>query len=532
MKSKKLWIAVAVIAVLLGAGYVFRDSLMGMISPETTAQARREAQAAGNTVIIRPATDVTQVSAAGNIALAEEEAVMFEVEGVIDEVLVEIGDEVSAGDLLATLKTVDLERAVEQAELALDIKRNALDKLLEPVDPADIAAARAQLESAQESLADLRAGPNTAEIAAAEASLAAAQASYADLLAGSSEAELTQQSAELHRAFIALQDAQEAYNEIAYSDTIGQSQQALNLQQATIDYDVAKAGFDIATESASQADIQTALKAIRQAESDLENLAVTRAELASAEAGVSNAEAGLADLLNGPSEAEIRDQELAIEQAQIDLQEAESDLANARLRAPIDGTITTLDAGVGEKVTADISAAIYIADLTQLELTVDVSEVDVTKTYVGQPAQIKLDAFPDRAFSGAVSRIAPTSNSESSVVNYEVAILLDNLNLDGVKAGMTAVATISDDANQQAWLVPTSAINEFEGETTVTVVRNGSENAVAVERGVSQGEWTTVQSPDLQEGDRVVGEVATFVDEDQAAEGARFGPGRGPPPPR
>jgi multidrug resistance efflux pump len=531
MKSKKLWFVIAVVAVLLGAGYFFRDSLMGVINPEATQQAN-DAQAAGNTVAIRPATDVTQVSAAGNIALAEEEAAMFEVDGVIDEVFVEIGDEVSAGDLLATLKTIDLERAVEQAELALDVKKNALDKLLEPADPADIAAARAQLASVQESLADLRDGASSTEYAAAEASLAAALASYEDLLAGSSEAELTQKSAELHRAFIELEDAQEAYNEIAYSDTLGQSQQAINLQQATIDYDVAKAGYDIATEPASEADIQAAIKSIRQAESDLDKLAVTTADIASAEASVASAEATLSGLLDGPSEAEIRDLELAIEQAQIDLQEAESDLANARLRAPIDGTITTLDAGVGEKVTADISAAIYIADLTQLELTVDVSEVDVTKVYVGQPAQIKLDAFPDRSYSGEVTRIAPTSNADSGVVNYEVAILLDSLNLDGVKASMTAVATIADDVNQQTWLVPTSAINEFEGETTVTVMRNGSSTPVEVERGVSQGEWTTVQSPDLQEGDRVVGEVASFVDEDQAAQGARFGPGGGGPPPR
>ncbi len=529
MKSKKFWIAIVVIAVLLGAGYFFRGRLLGAMNPTATSQAD-DAQAA-TTVTVRPATDVTQVSAAGNIALAEEEAAMFEVDGVIEEVYVEVGDEVAAGDLLATLKTTDLERAVEQSELALDVKKNALDKLLEPADPADIAASRAQLESAKEALTDLQAGPSQAETAAAQASLAAAQASLDDLLAGSSQAELTQKSAELHRTYLALQDAQEAYNEVSYRGDIGSSQQALALQQATIDYDVAKAGYDIATESASDAEIQSAIKAIRQAESELEKLAVTRAELASAEASVANAEASLAGLLSGPSEAEIRELELAIEQAQIDLQEAENNLANARLRAPIDGVITTLDAGVGEKVSGDISAAIYIADLTRLELTVNVSEVDVSKVYMGQPAQIKLDAFPDRAFNGKVTRIAPTSNADSGVVNYQVAILLDSLNLDGVKAGMTAVATIADDASQQTWLVPTSAIQEFEGETTVTVLRNGSPTPVEVERGLSQGEWTTVQSPQLQEGDEVVGEVASFVDEDQANQRG-FGPMGGGPPPR
>lgn len=530
MKSKKLWTVIIVIVLLLGLGYFFRDNLMAIVSPESTTQANN-AQAAGSTVAIRPATDVTQVSAAGNIALAEEEAAMFEVEGVIDEVFVEIGDEVSAGDLLATLKTVDLERAVEQAELALDVKKNALDKLMEPATEAEIASARAQLASTKEQLAELKAGPTSAETEAAQAAYAAAQSSYQELLDGASEAELTQQSAELHRAYLTLQDAQEAYNKVSYRGDIGSSSEALALQEATIDYDVAKAGYDITTEPASEADIQSALQSIKQAQANLEDLAVTSADLASAEASVASAEASLDSLLNGPTATETRELELAIEQAQIDLQEAENNLANARLRAPIDGTITTLDAGVGEKVTTDISAAIYIADLTQLELTVDVSEVDVSKVYVGQPAKITLDAFPDSVFSGSVSRIAPTSSSESGVVNYEVAILLDNLNLDGVKAGMTAVATIADDVDQQSWLVPSTAIQEFEGETTVAVVRNGMPTRVEVEKGVSQGEWTTVTSPELQEGDEVVGEVATFVDEDQANQRG-FGPmgGGGPPP--
>jgi HlyD family secretion protein len=525
MNSKRLWFIILIVALLLGGGYLFRDNLLAIINPEATAQS--DTQTAIQTVTVRPATDVTQVSASGNIALAEEEAAMFEVEGVIEEVFVEVGDEVSTGDLLATLKTIDLERAVDQAELALDLKKNDLEKLMEPATQAEIASARAQLISAQESLSELEAGATSLEVEAAQASLAAAQASYEELLAGPSEAELTVDSAALHRAYLTLQEAQEDYDRVAYRGDIGSSSESATLQEATIDYDVAKATYDITTEPASEAEIQSAIESIKQAQKSLEDMAVTEADLASARASVASAEANLDDLLNGPTQTEIREIELSIEQAQIDLQEAENDLANARLQAPINGTVTTLDAGVGEKVTTDISAAIYIADLTQLELTVNVSEVDVAKIYVGQPAQITLDAFPDRAFSGSVSRVAPTSTADSSVVNYEVAILLDDLNLDNVKAGMTAVATIADEIEQQTWLVPTSSIQEFEGETTVAVLRtrNGRPTRVAVERGVSQGEWTTVQSSELQEGDEVVGEVATFVDEDQANQR-----GFGPPP--
>lgn len=531
MKNKRniLWISLAFIVILSTAVYFTGTNLSQVqvwIGLAPNRQSRVNANTAeAQTMIIRPATDVLQVNAAGNIALAEEEAATFQVEGVIAEIEVEVGDAVEAGDLLATLETVDLERAVDQAELALKVKQNALDQLLEPASSAEIEVAQINLAAAQENLAELQVGPSAAELDAAETSLTAAQLAYQELLDGASEAELTQLSADLHKVFITLQQAQEAYNEIAYADTVGSSQQAMNLQAATIDYDMAKAGYDIAAEPASEAEVQKALEAIKDAQVQLESLEVTNAELVATEAQVAQAEASLEALLTGPTQAEIEEVELAIEQAQIDLQEAEADLSYARLRSPIDGTITAIEAGVGEKVTTDISAGIYIADLTALELTVSVSEVDIGKVYVGQPAQISLDAYPDTAFNGEVSRIAPTSVADSGVVNYEVAIHLDDLNLDGVKAGMTAVASLVGDGSENSWLVPTTSVHEFEDEVYVQVVTDAGETRVSVIPETTQGDWTVVQSAELQAGDKVVGQVLTTIDEESEAE--LRGPGLG-----
>jgi HlyD family secretion protein len=535
-KMRYIWIVVAIIAVAGIAAY-FTGADFSAITAWTglVGNAQTEEDTVSTTTI-RPATDVVQVNAAGNIALAEEEAATFQVEGVITEIEVEVGDTVEAGDLLATLETIDLERVVDRAELALKVQQNALDQLLEPATAAEIAAAQENLTAAQENLTELQAGSSKAEINAAKTALVAAQASYQELLAGASEAELTELSADLHKAYISLQQAQEAYNKIAYADTVGSSQQAMDLQTATIDYDTAKASYDIATEPASTAEIQAALQSIQEAQVQLEALEVTKAELASAEAQVAEAEASLEELLNGPTEAEIQAAELAIEQAQIDLLEAEADLSYARLLAPIDGTITVIDAVVGEKVTTDISAGIYIADLTALELTVSVSEVDIGKVSVGQPAQILLDAYPDRVFSGEVTRIAPTSVSDTGVVNYEVAIQLDDSNLEGVKAGMTAVASLLGDETENAWLVPTTSVFEFEGESYVRVVTDAGETRVSVTTGTVQGDWIVVQSAELQAGDEVLGQVATYSDEE--SEEGPGGPGMGgmmgggPPPPQ
>ena len=535
MSKKWIWIFVIIIA-LLGVGYFFRDNLLQLTGGQEggfTAAAQTGSDQRGGenqaTITVRPATNSAQVSAAGNIEIADQISAVLQVEGVVDEVRVEVGDEVSAGDLLVALDTTDLERAIQRAEIALDVSQTQLDKLLEPAQPADIASARANLASVQESLAEIKAGPSEAEIAAAEAALVAAQERYQELLDGASEAELVQLSVELHKATITLQNAQDAYDRIAYRGDIGSTQQAIDLQNATIDYEAAKAAYEVSTEPASQADLQEAIKAIRDAEQQLDTLRnqPTKSEIASAEAQIASAEAELANLLGDPSASDQREAELNLEQAQLDLEEAEAQLADARLRAPIDGTILTVDVQPGQNGSAGLEA-ISLADLTQLELTVNVAEVDISKVKEGQPAQITIDALPDRIFSGVVSRIAPSSASESGVVNYPVTIRLDDAGLEGVRPGMTAVTTIGSEIDKQEWLVPTNALQEFEGETTVTVVRNGRQTKVEVTPGASQGEWTVVQSPDLQAGDEVVGEVASFLNEDNGFGGPRgpFGPPR------
>ena len=525
MKSKKLWTFI-LIAALAVTVFFFRDSLLSLVGSQANAQTNTAAQQGQSTVTIRPATDTSQVSASGNIALAGQQTAVFQVDGIIREVAVEVGDEVAAGDLLVALDSADLERAVRRAELEVESSKAAYQKLLEPASQAEIAAAQATLASAQENLAEIQAGPSATELAAAQAALAAAEASYQDLADGQSEAEITQASVELHKASIALKEAQEAYNQIAYADTVGSSSQAMALQEATIDYDAAKAAYDIATAPASEAELQAAQQAIREAQAQLETLASTKADLAAAEAEVANAEATLADLLAGPSEAELREAELALEQAQLDLQEAEAQLAQAQLQAPNDGAILSVNVETGQQASSGLEA-VTMADLAALELPVYVAEVDISKVRLGQPATITIDALPAQTFSGLVDRIAPTSQSDSGVVNYEVTIRLDDLNLDQVRPGMTAVATIADENESPGWLVPTNALTEYEGETTVSVIRAGQEVRIEVTPGAVQGEWTTVQSAELQTGDQVVGEVASFVDEDDSAQGVRFG---GPPP--
>jgi multidrug efflux pump subunit AcrA (membrane-fusion protein) len=162
-----------------------------------------------------------------------------------------------------------------------------------------------------------------------------------------------------------------------------------------------------------------------------------------------------------------------------------------------------------------------LSDTSQLQLNVKVAEVDIPRITLGQEAAIAIDAIRGRSFAGVVESIAPINQSDKDVVNYPVTIRLTDTALEGVKPGMNAVATLgSAQSLSSGWLVPASALRQqADGQVVVLVMRGDTFAPVVVEPGEDQGEWTLVQSAELQAGDRVRGSVASYVEE-QAVPGA------------
>ena len=217
-------------------------------------------------------------------------------------------------------------------------------------------------------------------------------------------------------------------------------------------------------------------------------------------------------LLTSADEIELELGKLNVAQAELDLQKALQDLAAAHMVAPITGSVLTLNAAPGTKVASGTVVA-TLADPSRLELTVQVAEVDIPRIESGHPVDIVIDALPDETFAGEINRIDPFNKTQSGVINYPVTIrLLDNA-LDPVLPGMTAVATLRNELAEDRWLVPTSAIQEANGETVVTVLRGQEPLPLPVIPEGLHGEWTIVHAPDLQDGDEVLGATATSVEE-------------------
>jgi RND family efflux transporter MFP subunit len=476
------------------------------------------------TTTVRPASEVARVSAAGNIGLADQRPVALAVAGTVVSVTVQAGDRVAAGDVLLALDTTDLQRAVRQAELNMEASQAALDKLMQPADALQLAAAQATLVSAQENLAKVTAGPSQAQLAAAQANLASAQDKYQTLKAGPTDNDLAQMSAAMLKAQEVVVQAQGAYNKIAYKGDISMSAEAKALQDATIDYEAAKAAFEVAAQPAAVADLQAALSAVQTAQDALDTLKAqpTAADLAGAQAQLVSAAYSLRQLQSGASAADVRATKISVEQAQLNVDVAKAQLAQAVLRAPIGGTILAVSVSVGQNVSAGTQAA-AMADLSGLELTINVAEVDVSRVLPGQPAQVSIDAMPGRSFNGVIDRITPASTATQGVVNYPVTVRLTDADLAGVRPGMTAVASLMDEQASAGWLVPENALQQGQDGAVVQVVRGSQLALVPVTVGAAFGEWRVVEAADLHAGDAVVGDVTSYL----AQQNMRGGPGPG-----
>lgn len=483
---------------------------------------------AAMTTAVRSAGDLLgSVSAAGNLELAASRQVGVQIGGRVTEILVEVGDPVRTGDALLRLDAADAEEAVHRAMLDLSSAQLDIQKLYDATDPADIGAAEADLASAQEDLAEVLDGAGDRELAAARASASSAWAKYNELQAGPSDAQLVQKSSALRKAELALQEAQRAYDAIAWRSDIGRTPQAATLQQATIDYESAQAAYEESTQAASTSDLQSALSQAQNAQRTLDQLleGASNAQIAAAQAKVATAQAKLADLQTGVNETDLAAANIRLEEAEINLQGAMDDLARTEVQAPMDGVILSVNPVLGQQMNSG-AVAVTMADPVNLKLVVSVAEVDVSQLQDDQPATIEIDALPGRSLEGIISSIAPSADPSQGVVNYPVTIKLLPQEMSQVRAGMTAVATIANQENGAGWLVPAGSVRAGQdGNSLVIRVRDGQPTRVPVVTGSAQGEWVVVQSDQLAQGDRVMGATTTLVGDENPFQ---FGAGRPP----
>ncbi len=361
------------------------------------------------------------VNATGNVASEAEIKLSFQAQGTAAKVNVKSGDTVKKGDALAVLDTTDLQIALAQADAA-------------------VANANAAIIIANSNYSRTVEGARDVDVKAAQAALNAAYASYQKVKDGPQKADFAAAEANYRNAEAALKVAQSNYDRVAgaFPAGIGGSPVSLALEQATNNFNAAKAQFDKLSQPADNAQLSGAWQQVQAAQASLD-----KAKQPARAFDVDQAD------------AQRKQSEIQLKTATLQQQQAKRRLDQATLTAPTDGIISTVILKEGEFVSG--APVMTLIDNSILHIDVTVDEIDIARVKVGQDVQVTLDALPGVNVTGKVDRIAPSSTLVNGVVSYVVRVVLPN-NVAGLKPGMTASTSITLDKRDGVLLAPNWAV--------------------------------------------------------------------------
>jgi HlyD family secretion protein len=438
-KSRRgCWIALAVVAIVAVAvailvGKPFMDQL----------QQRRQAFVAANA---EPGQTVTAfigdlsaaATASGRLLPQLEASLALGISGQVNEVYVEIGDEVQAGDVLVQLEASSLERAIRSADQSLAIQESNLAELRQGASDEEIAAAKASVTQAQ------------AGVLQSEAAVAQAEANLAELRQGASDEDIAVAEASLESAKASLASAQ--------------------------------AGLVSAQSGLTKAQLS------RDALADADVTA--KANLRSAQAALSSAQAQLAALLEG-ADAET------VEQARLNLEQAKNSLWNAQLeRDAVNGRPGTPEYVKDQMniAVANAEIAVRLAELSYLQAQEGATDeaVTATKATVASAeaqvtnAQAQLDDIDDQiaqAEAAVVQAQASVAQAEAGVLQAEAAVTQAEANLASLLAGASEekiAATEAQVAQAKAGLLQARAALAQSEANLASLLAGASEERIAV----------------------------------------------------
>ncbi|WP_346236606.1 efflux RND transporter periplasmic adaptor subunit [Niabella insulamsoli] len=220
---------------------------------------------------------------------------------------------------------------------------------------------------------------------------------------------------------------------------------------------------------------------------------ISKAEFEQFEASLSSAKANYNAALQN-----IRSLQAGVQSSQTGLTSANITLSRATITAPMSGVISSLKIEKGERVVGTAQMAgtemMTLADMSSMEVRVDVGENDIVKVSIGDIADVEVDAYNERKFKGMVTKIASSVKSalggaatSTEVTNYEVRIRLDKSSYQDLikdkkfpfRPGMNARADIKTRQKDNVVSVPIASVNARVKGTDKSLSESKKENEVA-----------------------------------------------------
>jgi multidrug efflux pump subunit AcrA (membrane-fusion protein) len=517
LRSKYLWISLGVILLTVVGGYFAYDYFSAdSVEVSETSQIQTSVARSGDLTVF--ATGAGQVIPATEVNLGFDEA------GTLAERLVKVGDQVQVGEVVARLETNqstdEIALALAEAELNVLTAQQTLDDIYDSVQ-IDTAQALLDVETAQQTLEDLldddlRQAQALQAVAEAQEAVYQAQRTYNGTRSTADSSTIDAAYAELVLAEKKLKDQEAKFDDYANKpdEDLGKANAQLKLSAAQAAYDNALRYYNAVTGTGSEldlelsaADLAAAQAKLAEAERDYERIkdGATPGEISLAEANLALAEARYETLKAGVDPAEVALAEANLANAQAKLALAREDQAVIDLLAPLDGTIMSISASVGEAV--GTNAIIVMADLKQPVLEVYLDEADLDKVAVGFEVEVVFDSLPDDMFTGYVTEVSPSLQTVSNVDAVLAWVQLDAESFSkpqSLPVGSNASVDVIGGRTQNAVLVPVEAVREIghdeyavfvleDGEPRLRIVTVGLVNYTSAEilTGLSVGEIVT-----------------------------------------
>lgn len=223
-------------------------------------------------------------------------------------------------------------------------------------------------------------------------------------------------------------------------------------------------------------------------------------------AGASSEEISAQEYLVKQAEANLLGQKALYRQAQAQVQNIAAQLSKTVIRAPFSGTITSVDAKIGE-ITGVNNTVISLISEENYEIKMYVAEVDIAKISVGKKAEVTLDAYGDeKTFLAEVYFVDPAETIIENVATYKVLLHFANIQ-ESIKSGMTANVVVIAETKENVITVPQRAIIQKNGKEYVRVLSQENPKVfieVGVVTGIRGSDGTKEIIEGITEGDRVV----------------------------
>lgn len=393
------------------------------------------------------------VHAARSINLSPKSA------GVIEQLMVQEGDRVRRGQLMAIMDDANLRGQLTQMQGQLAQQEANLQRLLAGNRREDIAKAKAQLTEARAQLQQLQSGSRPQEVAQAEARLQQAQAT---LKLRETDWQRYQQLYQAGAVSRESRDQKRTDRDVA-KNQVREAEQALALQQAG-------PRTEELTQAAARVTQQEQTLAVLQAGNRTEDIAQARAQVLSAQGSLATIQAQLRD---------------------------------TKILAPFDGVVTQIYADVGAFVSPSMagsgisasSSSILTLASDRYEVVVNLSEAQIAQVKLGQKVNIKIDALPKTPLTGAVSQIAPQATVSQNVTSFEVRVTLPSTTTEKLKVGMNVEAAFEVDRLENALLVPNAAVvRQADQEGVYVLAENRQPKFQVIQTGATANGQTEVTS--------------------------------------